>query len=45
MLLCDEGGSQKLYIGKKQEHRYIVLAADGLSPLQIFTAAIVNLDH
>ncbi len=34
-----------MYMGKKQNERYIVIVGGGMTPLQAFSLAILNLDH
>lgn len=43
--MVNEEGHEKLYMGKKQNERYVLLAAGGMTPLQVFSLAILNLDH
>jgi hypothetical protein len=45
ILAVNEEGSEKFYMGKKQNERYVIIAAGGMTPLQVFTMAILNLDH
>ncbi len=32
-------------MGKRQDDRYIIVAAAGMTPLQVFMLGVVNLEH